>query len=610
MAETSTKLPFPKTQAEMTKYSENYYWNKDSGAWYTSKPISEPTYTPEPTSEPKQIEKQIQDTLAKISDIKSQMTTTTSEPTSTPKPTPTPTPEPEQIKQQIQNTIAQISDVKAKIAGEGKTPEEIKKEIELILPQIENLKTQIAEEEGDEFSLEEELGGDIRDESVITDSTSAREIAEGLKEDEEKSSQEDIDDKQQQVQGLTLDKQIQDLKTELGMETQKSAIPTFADDYEALRSEYGIAGIENQINSINKQISDKEATLRQGMYNVEGELKPMELIGTEQRELQRQAYEEIDALNRRKQTLVDELATKQTLISNLMSLKQLDYQTATDAYQQEFSNNINLLNIIENRASAEEQRANQQQDDARANLNTMINMMADGGQTWDNLDNTMKTEIVKLEMKGNLPIGTIESFMNIKPNSKLIATKDGYDEAGNAIVSFIYEDDKGNPGIVKTVKTGGVYSGKTTGLSGEGEDEIALKNRLLKSKGTDGFVDPKIYQEVKSTADISADQFDKKFSYLLSPQERQNLGIEKSNEETDEETDPATALEKMGNVFTKFKEAGFSKKEVEEQFKTDNNLDNIPDVYQKIIDEIYENGKPAKSFWQKLGEMFYSMIKD
>lgn len=53
------------------------------------------------------------------------------------------------------------------------------------------------------------------------------------------------------------------------------------------------------------------------------------------------------------------------------------------------------------------------------------------------------------------------------------------------------------------------------------------ENTLLKSRGEDGFVDPKIYLAERRKSRLSASDFDNRFSDLLSPQERVNLGIVK-----------------------------------------------------------------------------------
>jgi len=50
--------------------------------------------------------------------------------------------------------------------------------------------------------------------------------------------------------------------------------PTYTDDFEALRDEHGMEAVETQMQNINKEIADTEASLREGLYDVEGRLAP------------------------------------------------------------------------------------------------------------------------------------------------------------------------------------------------------------------------------------------------------------------------------------------------------------------------------------------------
>lgn len=93
---------------------------------------------------------------------------------------------------------------------------------------------------------------------------------------------------------------------------------------------------------------------------------------------------------------------------------------------------------------------------ARTNLNAIQNMITESNKGWDTIPDELKKDILKLEKDAGLPQGSMEAFTRAKPKSKVLSTSQGYDASGQEIVSFIYEDENGNPGVVKTVKTGGV----------------------------------------------------------------------------------------------------------------------------------------------------------
>jgi len=246
----------------------------------------------------------------------------------------------------------------------------------------------------------------------------------------------------------------------------------------------------------------------------------MELIGTAQRELQRQAQEEMDMLNRSKNTLINELNTKNTLISNLMNFKQLDYQTASAEYNNTFSQNLQMLNYIQGVEAQEFNEAQQLQNVATANLTTMTQLMANSGKTWSDLDPTMQAKISQLEIQSGLPTGSIQSFMNTKPNASIMATVNGVDAEGNDIVSFIYENPDGSPGIVQTVKTGGVAG--VNGGTGEGTDTTGLDNKTKETilskitsavsdyqKNPDGYREPFIERMVSAYGEEYRDYISK-----------------------------------------------------------------------------------------------------
>jgi len=308
--------------------------------------------------------------------------------------------------------------------------------------------------------------GEIPEDILDVDKTSDIISSSGDKDDQEKldKAQEledylnSIGDDKQEVERLTVKQQLKTLREELGLdadgnEIDKPGVPTFEDDFSALRSEQGVAALESRLNTLDTTIADKEAALRQGMYSVEGELKPMELIGTEQRELQRQAYEEIDALNRSKNTIIGELNTKNALISQMMSLKQLDYNTASDDYNKSFTQQIQLLNIVEGREDKADQEENAQQDDARANLNVLLGLTGD--QTWDTMDAGLQAQLSSLATKAGLPSGMIQQILNNVDSTKTLKTT--ITSQDKTRISFVYTD-----GSVSTFDTGLTAGASTT----------------------------------------------------------------------------------------------------------------------------------------------------
>jgi hypothetical protein len=301
---------------------------------------------------------------------------------------------------------------------------------------------------------------------------------------------------EKEITTLQRQRTIAELKKSLGIDTGIPVRPVFATDFEALRSEQGMSALGGQINSLETQIRDTEASLRQGLYNEEGQLRPMELIGTRQRELTRQAQEQMDALNRRKTTLVDEYNTKVNLVNNIMQLKMTDYDNAVNEYNTKFSQAIQmqtLLMNIDEKARAEETAF---RDDARANLTLLLNTAKEAGKTYDQLDPMMQLTMKKLELQGNLPAGVTEFFLVNKPDAEVLWNGTGTDAAGNDITTFIYKDKDGKPGTVEVVKTGGVT--QPSGATADDMNRVNETNDFIsKNVGTDGYINAETWLQAR-----------------------------------------------------------------------------------------------------------------
>ena len=258
---------------------------------------------------------------------------------------------------------------------------------------------------------------------------------------------------QQQSELLKKDLATMGIDWETGEAITKPALPNYESTGKSLMSEYGIEKIQSDMNSLDSQIADLQASMRQGMYNEEGKLKPMELIGTSQRELARQGQEALDTLTRAKAVLVDQYNTKVGLINTLMGWKGMDYQAAVDDYTRSFNEKMTFLQIVEGRMDQADKELNAQKDAANVNLTFMQNSMISSGKIWDDLDSTQQAMIYKLEVQAGITPGTTQSFMNEKPDSEVLAQTTGYDASGNQVVTFIYKDKDGRPGVVETVKT-------------------------------------------------------------------------------------------------------------------------------------------------------------
>jgi len=294
----------------------------------------------------------------------------------------------------------------------------------------------------------------------------------------EKTEADKAAETEKKIVDLTNKKTIADLENSLGITGDAPLVPTYKDNREALRSEKGLEAIETRLTALNKDIADTEASLRLGKYDEEGKLRPMELIGTRQREMDRQAQEGLDALNRDKAVLIDEYNIKNRVISDMMKDTEMDYNAARNAYNDKFSQAINLQQLMNQTDAQEANEENQIRDDARANLTVYQNMFKDKSVSWSSLSAENRASITALELKAGFPTGTMRSFIEAKPKAKLLSSSTGFNSAGQGVTTFIYEDENGMPGTVEVVGTGSVKAPSGSD-STESQDQLSAATKYV-----------------------------------------------------------------------------------------------------------------------------------
>ena len=350
----------------------------------------------------------------------------------------------------------------------------------------------------------------------------------------------------------------EELKEELGVGEMPPKPPPadFESDYEALRSEKGMEALETQINDLSSLMRDTEAALREGLYDEEGKLRPMELIGTRQRELTRQVQETMDTYTRRKATLVDEYNVKANVINTAMNLKQMDYNAAVASYNADFNRAIKIIDMVEGYETKQIAMDNQVKTNAQANLSVIEKIMSETNQSWDDLDVGMQTQIATLEMKAGLPTGTFELLMASVDTTKDVKTTTYSKDKSQ--VHVIYDDgtmEVFSTGLTPEVPTpptpptsykewelagGKAGTGKTYAEWLEKEEEplseteelkqakVSMKAQLMGVRGKDGYISPKDYKTAKEAwhqAGLGKDKFDEYFNMFANPTHRQDYEI-------------------------------------------------------------------------------------
>ena len=308
-----------------------------------------------------------------------------------------------------------------------------------------------------ENALSESIGlGEEEGDSVISTSDDIRSEEKDELSDKKEGDDKLIEDNDAEILKLKQQKELKDLREEMGLDPdtgeklESPALLDSASDFEALRSEHGMDAIESRLNTIKADERDIEAEMRASLDAEDKRMISVSSKNSAKSEIRESYQSQLDSIARRKQTLLDEYNTKAGIINTTMNLKQMDYTAAKNDYNTQFGQNIQLINLLEGRRTKEQMEENRVRDDARANLTYITNNIDD----WDKVDADTLALIRKEEMKAGIPVGMTEEFAKTKPDVKVMSTTTSVDENGDKVVTFIYEDENGMPGIVKTVIVG------------------------------------------------------------------------------------------------------------------------------------------------------------
>ena len=199
-------------------------------------------------------------------------------------------------------------------------------------------------------------------------------------------------------------------------------------EFNKLREDQGVAGLEEKNNDIKGQIDEVAAELRQQKTAQRGIGLTTDVVQGRIGEFERQASERMDYLGRQQARITDQLQTSYSVINMMMGFMEGDYNRASAAYNAEFSNNLKVYDIVRGeerdaRSDFESDRAN-----ASANLTTYMNAVTSGSMSFDNLDSNQKLMINKLEIQSGMPVGFV-SRLQMKPGDRMLQFNEKTGEA-------------------------------------------------------------------------------------------------------------------------------------------------------------------------------------
>jgi len=318
-------------------------------------------------------------------------------------------------------------------------------------------------------------------------------------------------------------------KTILGSNTKPTA-PNFESTYNSLLASNGISDLESQLSDLGNQENEIRAGFRQQKANEQGKPVAMNVIEGRVGEEERAANERLDTVLRQKDYITNQLKTKYDVVNNIMNLKKLDYQTASDEYNTAFSQNLQLFNTVKGISDDQKSDAEREQDNARANAQIIYNSIQSGGTNVDSLSDDQKLSLTKMEMQAGLPVGFYQNLQSKNPKADIV-TSTSRESGGSKYVDVIMRNPDGSL-TTQSMRVGSVdapQGSKPTEAETTKTNAQKVASQLAGRAGGDGYVAPEDYKTARKAwvnAGYSADDFDSRFAKTyVNPESYDVVGI-------------------------------------------------------------------------------------
>ena len=320
-------------------------------------------------------------------------------------------------------------------------------------------------------------------------------------------------------------------KTKITPTSKNPKAPKYEDTFNDLRKEYGIGGLEDGLNELQAEEDDLVARRRERTNAERDKTVAMNVINGRVTEVERQEAERLDYIVRQKTQLVNQLSTANSAIENIMNFRKLDYDTAKGTYDTEFSQNIQLFNVVKGVRDDAINESERESDNARANLNIIYGAFKDGGIDPDTIDPTTAYNVSKLEVQAGLPSGFYAKIAKSNPEGKILSTTTRT-TSGAKYADVLTRNADGS------ISSKSVYLGATNEGSGgdNKETETELNRRATKAMasdlnsmtGEDGYISPADYRAGKQnwiSSGRNGKDYDEAFSSYANPDHLYDYGL-------------------------------------------------------------------------------------
>lgn len=309
--------------------------------------------------------------------------------------------------------------------------------------------------------------------------------------DNQEEDVKNLNDKEEPEERRTVKDIMEEIEEATKPSVDRPQAPDYTQTFEDYREEYGVTGLENQLNDLRAQEQELMDIKNKRIAAERGKTVATNVIAGRIGEVERQENERLAVVQRSISNVTNQLNTKYNIVDSLMKTEQMDYNTATAQYDKEMSNNIAMFNAARGIEEYEKAEYEKQLDNARASAQIILNAYSKSGITHDTLSNTEKTNLTKLGVQSGLGADFFINALKTGGDKEILTTIVAPDKTKATI---LYKD-----GTTKVISTGITAKEPTTPTltKAEQKEQEMISNRQVIIEdvsyitGADGKVDPK-----------------------------------------------------------------------------------------------------------------------
>src|SRR3990167_2033208 len=327
---------------------------------------------------------------------------------------------------------------------------------------------------------------------------------------------------QQEIEGINanansdMEKLLEGFKTNLGTKVDvsdsskliKTITDSFIDNESApaktslvdtlntKRAELGVGAKETELTNINSEIAKLDAEFSE-LSDEESNRKVSVLqIGRRKTEQQNLYNKARNDLTLKRNSVVNELNQKYSVIDSIMKYTSADYENAQENYTTKFNQAISITNLIKNVEEAAKSDVERKTDNARANVQVMMDTLKDKRVDFSKLDSATLLDLKNMEIQAGLPVGFTKFAMSAT-DEPVVSIGSEFTNASKQRQVPIYTKDP-STGVItaKVITLGTSDTSSSTDMAKNQADDIASAvlnfREIVKQKNWKG-IDPTLY---------------------------------------------------------------------------------------------------------------------